>query len=202
MTNHLTRKSGISGESPPLPSRTFFGRDEFIERVVDLADKFTPIALIGPGGIGKTPIALALSTSDSDQSDFDCELLKMSLFLRILTPHSKLRESNDSINEFFKFIFFVGRQSLVPSPRLPLYFVITAVFLFNDALPSTRFLHSRTLFRICSHLLSCRLLLEICLLRYGSAWLSNATDNLRRYLDTFFCFSIYYLYIFRNVWTH
>ena len=41
------------GESPPLPSRTFFGRDELIENVVNLA-KFTPIALIGAGGIGKT----------------------------------------------------------------------------------------------------------------------------------------------------
>ena len=75
----------------------------------------------------------------SGRLDFDCELLKISLSLRVLTPHSKLRESNDSINEFFKFIFFLGRQSLVPSPCLPLYFVIAAVFLFNDAFPSIRF---------------------------------------------------------------
>jgi len=133
-------------------------------------------------------------TSDSDQSDFDCELLKICLFLRVLTSHSKLGESNDSINEFFKFILFVGRQSPVPSPRLPLYFVIAAVFLFNDALPSIRFVYSRTLFCICSYLLSCRLLFEVRLLRYGSAWLSNAIDNLRHYLYPFFCFIIYYLY--------
>ena len=42
------------GESPPLPSRTFFGRDELIEKVVGNLAKFTPIALIGAGGIGKT----------------------------------------------------------------------------------------------------------------------------------------------------
>jgi len=43
-----------------VPSKTFFGRDELIEEIVDLAEKFTPIALIGAGGIGKTSIALAV----------------------------------------------------------------------------------------------------------------------------------------------
>ena len=34
-----------------------FGRDELIEKVIGLAETFTPIALIGAGGIGKTSIA-------------------------------------------------------------------------------------------------------------------------------------------------
>ena len=63
-TNHLTPESSIPGESPPLPSRTFFGRDELIEKVVDLAEKLTPIALIGAGGIGKTSIALTVLYHD------------------------------------------------------------------------------------------------------------------------------------------
>ena len=49
-----------SGELPPPPPRTCFGRDELVEKIVGLAKNLTPIALIGPGGIGKTSIALAV----------------------------------------------------------------------------------------------------------------------------------------------
>ena len=63
-THHLTFKSRILGESPPPPPRTFFGRDELIEEIVDLAENFTPIALIGAGGIGKTSVALAVLHHD------------------------------------------------------------------------------------------------------------------------------------------
>jgi len=56
----LTFESSIVGESPPLPPRTFFGRDELIEKIVDLAENLIPIALIGPGGIDKTSIALTV----------------------------------------------------------------------------------------------------------------------------------------------
>ena len=45
---------------PPQPPRVCFGRDELVEKIVGLAEHFTPIALIGPGGIGKTCIALAV----------------------------------------------------------------------------------------------------------------------------------------------
>jgi tetratricopeptide (TPR) repeat protein len=62
--HHLTPKSSTPGESPPLPSRTFFGRDELIEKIIDVADKFIPIALIGAGGIGKTSISLAILHHD------------------------------------------------------------------------------------------------------------------------------------------
>ena len=48
------------GESPPPRPRACFGRAELIEQIVDLADTFTPIALIGPGGIGKTSVALTV----------------------------------------------------------------------------------------------------------------------------------------------
>ena len=48
------------GESPPPAPRACFGRDEFIENVVGLAESLEPIALIGAGGIGKTSIALTV----------------------------------------------------------------------------------------------------------------------------------------------
>ncbi|KAF9787323.1 hypothetical protein BJ322DRAFT_716471 [Thelephora terrestris] len=51
--------SFMVGELPPPAPRACFGRDEFIERVINLAQNLTPIALVGAGGIGKTCIALA-----------------------------------------------------------------------------------------------------------------------------------------------
>jgi len=51
------------GESPPLPLR-IFGRDQFVEKMVDLAENLVPIALIGAGGIGKTSIALTVLHHD------------------------------------------------------------------------------------------------------------------------------------------
>jgi tetratricopeptide (TPR) repeat protein len=48
------------GELPPPAPRDCFGRDELIEKLVGLAEKLEPIALIGAGGIGKTSIALTV----------------------------------------------------------------------------------------------------------------------------------------------
>ena len=59
-THYLTLECSVPGESPPLPPRTFFGRGDLIEKIVDLAESFIPIALIGAGGIGKTSIALTV----------------------------------------------------------------------------------------------------------------------------------------------
>jgi len=59
-THYLTLERSVPGESPPLPPRSFFGRDELIENIVGLAEDFVPIALIGAGGIGKTSIALTV----------------------------------------------------------------------------------------------------------------------------------------------
>jgi tetratricopeptide (TPR) repeat protein len=57
----LTPTSSVPpGESPPPPPRACFGRDELIDKIVGLAENLTPIALIGPGGIGKTSVALAV----------------------------------------------------------------------------------------------------------------------------------------------
>jgi len=52
--------SSASGESPPLPPRAFFGRDELMEKIVGFAGNLTPTVLIGVGGIGKTSIALTV----------------------------------------------------------------------------------------------------------------------------------------------
>jgi len=60
----------VPGESPPLPPRTFFGRDKLIEKVVDLAENFVPIALIGAGGIGKTSVALTVLHHDQIKQRF------------------------------------------------------------------------------------------------------------------------------------
>ena len=69
-THYLTFGSSIIGESPPLPPRTFFGRDELIKKIVDLAEDLVPIALIGPGGIGKTSIALTVLHHDRIKEQF------------------------------------------------------------------------------------------------------------------------------------
>jgi len=63
-------ESSISGELPPPPPRDFFGRDELIEKIVDLAKNLTPIALIGAGGIGKTSIALTVLHDDRIKQRF------------------------------------------------------------------------------------------------------------------------------------
>ena len=69
-THHLTFKPRTLGESPPPPSRTFFGRNKLIEEIVGLAENLTPIALIGAGGIGKTSIALAILHHDQIKHRF------------------------------------------------------------------------------------------------------------------------------------
>jgi tetratricopeptide (TPR) repeat protein len=63
-------ESSVPGESPPAPPRTFFGRDELIEKVVDLAQNLNSIALVGPGGIGKTSIALTVLHHDRIKQRF------------------------------------------------------------------------------------------------------------------------------------
>ncbi|KAF9780480.1 hypothetical protein BJ322DRAFT_295454 [Thelephora terrestris] len=52
--------ASIPGESPPPAPREFFGREDLVEKIVGLAEKLEPIALIGAGGIGKTAIALTV----------------------------------------------------------------------------------------------------------------------------------------------
>ena len=48
------------GEFPPPAPRDCFGRNQLIEKVVGLAERLEPVALIGAGGIGKTSIALTV----------------------------------------------------------------------------------------------------------------------------------------------
>ena len=62
--------SSIPEKSPPPPPRACFGRDELIEKIIGLADSYTPIALIGAGGIGKTSIALTVLHSDRIKERF------------------------------------------------------------------------------------------------------------------------------------
>jgi len=62
--------SSVSGESPLPPPRIFFGRDELIEKIVDLAEHLTPIALVGAGGIGKTSVALTVLHDDRIKRQF------------------------------------------------------------------------------------------------------------------------------------
>ena len=57
------------GELPP-PPRACFGRDDLIEKVIGLAENLTPLALIGPGGIGKTSIALTILHHDRIKQRF------------------------------------------------------------------------------------------------------------------------------------
>jgi len=57
---HLISKSTIHSELPPRPPRAFFGRDDLVDQIISLAEDLTPLALVGPGGIGKTSIALTV----------------------------------------------------------------------------------------------------------------------------------------------
>ena len=58
------------GELPPSRPWACFGRDELIEKIAGLAENLTPVALIGPGGIGKTSIALAVLHHDRIKKRF------------------------------------------------------------------------------------------------------------------------------------
>jgi len=69
-THYLTFESSIYGESPPPPPRTFFGREQLVEKIVDLAENLIPIVLIGAGGIGKTSTALAALHHDRIKQRF------------------------------------------------------------------------------------------------------------------------------------
>ena len=69
-TRYLIFASSILGESPPPAPRACFGRDELIEKIVGLAESFTPTALIGAGGIGKTSIALTVLDHDRTKQRF------------------------------------------------------------------------------------------------------------------------------------
>ena len=69
-TNSLTSHSIPVGELPPPQPRACFGRDGLIEKIVGLADNHNPVALIGPGGIGKTSLALAVLHHDHVKDRF------------------------------------------------------------------------------------------------------------------------------------
>jgi len=55
----VSSEFGVPGELPPPPG-IFFGRTKSIEKIVDFAEHFTSIALVGAGGIGKTSVALTV----------------------------------------------------------------------------------------------------------------------------------------------
>ncbi|KAF9779888.1 hypothetical protein BJ322DRAFT_1113202 [Thelephora terrestris] len=67
---NLPAQTSVCGESPPPPPRTCFGRQDLIEKVVSLAERLKPVALIGAGGIGKTSIALTVLHNDRIKERF------------------------------------------------------------------------------------------------------------------------------------
>ena len=67
---HLIFRLSMLGESPPPLPGIFFGRDEWIEKIVGFAEHLTSIALLGAGGIGKTSIALTVLHDDRIKQRF------------------------------------------------------------------------------------------------------------------------------------
>jgi len=63
-------RSGVPGELPPQPPGVFFGRDDLVEKIVGFAQRLTPIALIGAGGIGKTSTVLTVLHDDRIKRKF------------------------------------------------------------------------------------------------------------------------------------
>ena len=68
--HRLTLPSVPLGELPPPPPGACFGRVGLIEKIVDLAENLESVALIGPGGIGKTCIALSVLHNDRIKERF------------------------------------------------------------------------------------------------------------------------------------
>ena len=60
----------MAGELPPPPPSVLFGRDELMEEIVRLAQGLRSIALVGPGGIGKTSIILKALHDDRIKERF------------------------------------------------------------------------------------------------------------------------------------
>ena len=66
----LILPSSAPGELPPPPPRAFFGRNELIDKIVHFAERLSPVALIGAGGIGKTSIVLTVLHDDRIRQRF------------------------------------------------------------------------------------------------------------------------------------
>ena len=69
-THYPTFTPSIPDGFPPPPPRVCFGREELIEKIVRLAERLSPVALIGAGGIGKTSIALIALHDDRIKQRF------------------------------------------------------------------------------------------------------------------------------------
>ena len=61
------------GESPPHAPRLFLGRDELVKEILSLVVDNTPVALIGPGGAGKSSLALTVLHHERTKQKFGDE---------------------------------------------------------------------------------------------------------------------------------
>lgn len=91
---------GAAAPTPPRSSlaiprqlTTLFGRDEALARLGDAVARHRIVTIVGPGGIGKTAMALAAIAEHADDADGECVFVDFSTSVTSLHVETRLFEA-------------------------------------------------------------------------------------------------------------